>query len=790
MLSKSIKTLTYLMPLLLMVAFVFVFSYEMILFEKIPIFRDLSPYFYPLRFSLAQSFKAGDFPLWEPRMAMGFPLLASFQSGVFYPPNLVYLLFPFFLAVKLTFLFHYLIASIGTYLLLRHWKFERFLALTGAVLFTFSGCIISLANLLNHFQAAVWLPWLVLYGEKQLVFARWWQIIPLALVATVQFLAGSPEIYAMTMILVALNGLRTRSESGASYRRVFLSLLLVNIVVAGLSMVQILPTLELLIESVRRGASLAAASQQSLHPVRLVNILFLDKEVNISSYETFKFFFYESPPLLMTLYMGSLFPLGFWVWWLTENKRRRRLVLAAIFISLMLALGYHTPLYGWLYRNLPLMNLTRYPEKFFFLTFSVLLYATLKGLSRLFQAERLSFFKALAGPAILGTILIVIYFVFRIHRQGLLQLVAFAKGMPVSDPLAWDISSAVLVHLERQIILSLSLLGLLAISLKGIARQSFVQVVIMAIAFVDLVSAHQPYQFLMKLEMMEKRPELLGSMDNLSLQRVFFTSPDSPLYPTSSHFARARSPIEYTTFAFETLRPNTGIAWGVSYMQEMEAIGRKSFDLFLQVAKTLPAERIYRMLGILNVKYLVSLHELTPGPLTLVRYFPEYPAWLYRINPSVPRAYIVPYATYERDPAKTIERMASDGFYPLKEVVVNEPVSLPTRRDFRAKAKIVVYKNRTVHLQVSSNSPGILILADSFYPGWRAYVDGKERKILRANFFFRGVPLPAGEHLVEFHYQPRSFTIGLIITLTTLCGVGILCFVFRALGKKQSTSTA
>jgi len=54
------------------------FCDEIIFSGKIPFFRDLAAYFYPIKFSVAQSFKAGQLPLWEPHMATGFPILAEF----------------------------------------------------------------------------------------------------------------------------------------------------------------------------------------------------------------------------------------------------------------------------------------------------------------------------------------------------------------------------------------------------------------------------------------------------------------------------------------------------------------------------------------------------------------------------------------------------------------------------------------------------------------------------------------------------------------------------------------
>ncbi|HXV98560.1 MAG TPA: hypothetical protein VEC93_09060, partial [Anaerolineae bacterium] len=121
--SLRAKTiLAELLPLLGLGGMVLWFCGEMLLEDKLPLFRDLGTYSYPLKFSLAQSFQAGELPLWNRHMAAGFPLLASFQAGAFYPPAFVFYLLPFSDALRWTFLIHFLIAASGAYFLCRHWQ--------------------------------------------------------------------------------------------------------------------------------------------------------------------------------------------------------------------------------------------------------------------------------------------------------------------------------------------------------------------------------------------------------------------------------------------------------------------------------------------------------------------------------------------------------------------------------------------------------------------------------------------------------------------------------------------
>jgi len=75
---------------------------------------------------------------------------------------------------------------------------------------------------------------------------------------------------------------------------------------------------------------------------------------------------------------------------------------------------------------------------------------------------------------------------------------------------------------------------------------------------------------------------------------------------------------------------------------------------------------------------------------------------------------------------------------------------------------------------VETDSPedGLLVLTDTYYPGWRAFVDGREEHIVSADYLFRGVPLAAGKHSVEFVYAPDSFRIGLLLSGVTAVAIG------------------
>ncbi|HLA23936.1 MAG TPA: YfhO family protein, partial [bacterium] len=80
------------------------------------------------------------------------------------------------------------------------------------------------------------------------------------------------------------------------------------------------------------------------------------------------------------------------------------------------------------------------------------------------------------------------------------------------------------------------------------------------------------------------------------------------------------------------------------------------------------------------------------------------------------------------------------------------------------------------------NGPAVFVLSDTYYPGWRAYIDGREAPVYRANHAFRAVVLPAETRRLEFVFQPRSVQIGGGISIL---GWGILAAVVLVRGRQR-----
>lgn len=86
--------------------------------------------------------------------------------------------------------------------------------------------------------------------------------------------------------------------------------------------------------------------------------------------------------------------------------------------------------------------------------------------------------------------------------------------------------------------------------------------------------------------------------------------------------------------------------------------------------------------------------------------------------------------------------------------------------------KYLSYGLQNSLIEVNTNKAGFLFVSDAWFPGWKAFVDGKETKIYRADYVFRAVAVPVGKHIVKFSYFPESFSLGLKIS-----GLALMIFI-------------
>jgi hypothetical protein len=198
-----------------------------------------------------------------------------------------------------------------------------------------------------------------------------------------------------------------------------------------------------------------------------------------------------------------------------------------------------------------------------------------------------------------------------------------------------------------------------------------------------------------------------------------------------------------------------------------------------------------RLLDLLNVKYVLTSSTLSPEVLqNMTLLDTNRNIRVYQNLSYLPRAFIVHRVHIGRDDQEILDILQDPEFDPRAEIILEKsPPSAfaasatASRADGeatatvspQATAEITRYDPNHVTVLASTTTDGFLFLSESHDAGWRAYVDGVQTEVYRADYAFRAVYLTAGQHEVEFVYTPRSFGLGLVISLlAALCIILLL----------------
>jgi hypothetical protein len=141
------------------------------------------------------------------------------------------------------------------------------------------------------------------------------------------------------------------------------------------------------------------------------------------------------------------------------------------------------------------------------------------------------------------------------------------------------------------------------------------------------------------------------------------------------------------------------------------------------------------------------------------------------------RAFLVGNIERAASPDDAIARMQAPGFDPRVTAVVEGEAVLPawpTLAESAGSVRITAYDQQQVKIAVDARNPALVVLTDSYYPGWTATLDGAETPVLATDLAFRGVLVPPGVHQVTLTYAPASFSIGLALAAAAVALLGLL----------------
>lgn len=153
-----------------------------------------------------------------------------------------------------------------------------------------------------------------------------------------------------------------------------------------------------------------------------------------------------------------------------------------------------------------------------------------------------------------------------------------------------------------------------------------------------------------------------------------------------------------------------------------------------------------KIIDLLGVKYILSLNEIKSSKLRKV--FTDGQTIIYENLQVLPRVFFIKDVLSSDNKQTTMNMLFGSSFNPQITAVIEN--QRPGRNLAIGTAKIVSYDGNFVSIQAKNKSKGFLVLTDTYYPTWSVIVDGNPSTIYKTDYNFRGVYLPAGEHMIVF----------------------------------------
>jgi hypothetical protein len=726
---------------------------------------DFVFYFYPLTARVADRLAAGELPLWNPYGCAGIPLLATMQVAAFYPGTWLSLLLPADRALAALMFLETLLGASFAYAFFRARASSRAASVAGGFLFAF-GCLLGQSFWPAALSTLLWLPWLLLCVERLAQAWRWRWWIALAAGVALQVLAGFPQYVVYSMYGVGpfaavrlFEMLREGSRDFARTAAVAAGLAGAVALGAGVAGIQLLPTLELVGES-SRASDLTPEKTHYLGAQTSV-AGFLQNAIDPSPKNIA--FGYGGDTGYLGIATLLLAALGFVTGWRSAGVWFWLGIGSAGLVLSQGWIGWTAPLHA-LYAALPTGGTFRTPERLQLLPLFAAIALAVRGLDAFAAATvpRRTRQAALGAAALLATI-------------------AAAGGGPGA---AWRAIAAI------------AAIAVMSASRRRPTRARDMRALLVALVVVDGLLATAPFGSLRALPSAWARSvNLLGHTALAPEQANQLQPPDharadwSPLQPPIA--AGPLAQIQRIS-CYEPLLPR---AWQefqslsderAPLIAAQRAIGKVAFDDVAGVARSLVPRSLVAMTPEIDERLQRALQQrfadgAPPDPAAS----PVATAAIVDNPDALPRAYVV--FDFEVTPLHVALERVIDGKHDFRASVLVDREPGSWARSTHAKplepAVIRSLEPERVEIDATPSADGLLVLSDTFYPGWRATVDGAEVEILRANGLFRAIRIPAGHHLVVFDYAPRSVRRGAWTTGLSLLAIVVVPLAARRLRK-------
>ncbi|HMK72103.1 MAG TPA: hypothetical protein VK454_02125 [Myxococcaceae bacterium] len=731
--------------------------------------RDMLRVVLPLKAFWAERVRAGAWPQWYPYDALGQPFAGMVVSGAFHPANLLFLVLPAAVALKWSALLCFPALALGVWLLLRRLSLSPPACALASVLVSLSGYAVCITNSLPYLQAMAAVPWAlwasVRFFDRPGV-AR--GVLAGLLLALVLF-AGDTQSFFVACALTLPLALLLPGPGRAGVRLLAWGLLL--LAAALVAAPQLAAAAQVMGDARTADRPLAEALLWSMHPIRLLEVavgpLFGTGELGRESAVTDALLGSGMGGLWVeSVHFGALGLLlaGAGLAALPAGRVRRTMGVA-LAAGLLLVLGKYGGLSAVLYRLLPLWRPFRYPEKLVPYLFLLLAGCAAVGLDRALERPELRRRLRRAALGGVGCLAALALAEASLHAFGRTcqWLAGGALGEEALEALRANLFSACLPS-------GLALLGLwLVLSLLE-RRRSLVWLVPLGaglVAFLQgerLPGAVSPGALDEPLTVQALRA--VQGPPHLGAPRVYSAVSGRRAIPLLLGVPFEDLDTAATTTGLEPVTP--------------ALFGVEGSNLYLPAASARAAAVarapgfVPRLLGALDTAHAAIPADdyLAAGgpPERVVGRSPRLKLLLVSLPEVAPRAALRrPRCVATLDEAL---RALGDPSVDLRHEAIVECTGRSPPGDREAagdgEVRIVRYLPERVELEVRSERGGALVLADAFYSGWRATVDGRAAQLLPANVAVRALLISGGPHRVELSFRTPGLLPAAALALLTL----------------------
>lgn len=725
------------------------------------------------------------YPLWNPYVFLGMP---SFGSGAYnpliYPPD-----WPLALLQKVLplpdvtwLLLYYFLGALFAYLLAREWGARPEGALLGAVAFVFQPNLVAVGTNGHGSQLvdSAYLPLMVWLAARWMRKGTLTDLGWLALAGGFQFLRGHVQICFYTWIAIAIYALvalawvaRKPAELPGVLARAA-ALGGAAALAFGIAGIYNLPLRDYAGHSIRGaaaggGVAFAYATSWSMALFELPSIVF----PNFVGFGGATYWggmpFTDYPNAFLGVVVVLLAACGFVARDTGAGFARWFAGVLAVF-ALLVSLGRHFPLYGFLYDHLPMFNKFRIPVMVVVLFQLAMAMAAAWGWSALVtpgasKGKGDLVDKVLAGAAIaLGVVGLVGLFGVESLRGGYVSMALEHKPQ-----FPGEAARAAFAGFAGDLG-KVSFLGLVVVVVAWFTRRGRFPVALASVVVLVLL-------------MVELWPVSRSVMQRTIGDPVAH-SLDAGRDDVVEYLEKVGSPGTFRVFypESELFQDNRVAGFGIATLGGYHAAKPRLYQDLLET------NSLYKLpwLALLNARYWVFSRPVSPTDIPtgwysmLRQVYVGSAGVVYDYGLAMPRAMLVGAWSVVPDTGRSVVDSISTVVHnpALFTYLTSDPGIPSGAADSVGSATITRYGLHRVSLDVDAKRPAVLRLADLWYPDWKVTVDDKPAKLLRADHALRAVAVPAGRHKVEFRFVSQAFTLGLWLSI----GSAVLALLLMAAG--------